>query len=93
MPVNCWGHHKCGREPHGMKVEEHGVCPAANATFMDGVNNGKNAGRSCWTIAGTFCEGKPKGSIARKLNDCRKCSFFKRVKEEEGDSVSFVQEI
>ena len=81
---NCWVHMKCGREEGGIKADEMGVCPAATDSFSDGINNGKNGGRICWAVAGTFCGGKVQGSHADKQLSCMTCEFFKKVEEEEG---------
>jgi hypothetical protein len=83
---NCWQVRNCGRYPGGPKVNELGVCPAATDVTRNGVNGGKNAGRHCWWVAGTYCEGKVQGTWASKLTSCAACDFFKRVKEEEGES-------
>jgi hypothetical protein len=82
--LNCWEIMKCGREPGGPNAGEFGVCPAAAATDCDGLNSGKNAGRICWAIAGTFCDGKVQGTFAQKQVSCMSCEVFKRIKEEEG---------
>lgn len=74
---------KCGREPDGEKVKELGVCPAASETRYHGVQGGVNAGRACWLIAGTMCDGEVTGTFAKKYSDCRKCAFYKKVLEEE----------
>ncbi len=37
---NCWEVKKCGRQPGGEKVEELGVCPAAELSEYDGINQG-----------------------------------------------------
>ena len=84
MKRNCWEVQKCGREPGGKNVMKNGVCPAATIHSLDGVHGGKNAGRSCWLVAGTWCGGQVVGSLAIKYQDCQKCEFFKMVKEEEG---------
>jgi hypothetical protein len=81
--LNCWELKKCGREPGGAKVEELGVCPATTETSANGINGGKNGGRICWAIAGTFCEEKIQGTIAKKKFSCMNCDFFKLVAEEE----------
>jgi len=47
------------------------------------TNHGKNAGRFCWAVAGTYCNGKVQGSFAEKLKNCAKCDFFKKVQSEE----------
>lgn len=87
--LNCWEIKNCGREPGGSKVAELGVCPAATDTSSDGLNGGKNGGRTCWAVAGTFCGGKIQGSFAQKEFTCMRCEVFKRVKEEEG-LVNFI---
>ena len=73
----------CGREPGGAKAETLGVCPASTESKIDGANSGKNGGRVCWVIAGTFCGGKVKGTFATQFEDCLKCDFFKLVCKEE----------
>lgn len=81
---NCWEFKKCGREPGGSKVVELGVCPATVDTFCDRLNDGKNAGRICWAVTGTFCGGQVQGTFAQKQISCLACDFFVKVKEEEG---------
>jgi serine/threonine protein kinase len=81
---NCWNYMKCGREPGGPKVDEFGICPAASDTSFNGINLGENAGRFCWAVAGTFCEGKVQGSFAEKRASCIACDFFQEVQKEEG---------
>lgn len=84
-PKNCWEIKKCGREPGGSKAEELGVCPASVNVASDGTNRGRNAGRFCWAIAGTLCEGKIQGIFALKVETCLKCEVFKKVAAEEDD--------
>lgn len=81
---NCWEMKKCGREPGGAKSAEMGVCPAPTSTPSNGVNSGKNGGRICWAIAGTFCGGKVQGDFAQKSVSCMSCEVFKTIKQEEG---------
>jgi len=81
---NCWEVLRCGREPGGAKVSESGPCPAATDAFCDGINGGKNAGRLCWAIEGTCCEGAAEAEGAEKVARCEQCAFFRRVKYEEG---------
>jgi hypothetical protein len=85
LKQNCWEIKKCGREPGGSKNRELGVCPAATDSSCNGLNSGKNAGRICWAIAGTFCGGKVQGDFAQKQVSCMVCEVFKKVKAEEGD--------
>jgi len=81
---NCWEVMQCGREPGGQKVQELGVCPAATDERLDSIHGGKNSGRACWVIAGTFCEGALQGSFAQKYRDCTTCEFYRQVMKEEG---------
>ena len=81
---NCWEYKKCGREPGGVMAEELGVCPSSTEERVDGFNSGKNAGRVCWVIPGTMCEGIIQGTFIEKFNECASCEFYQAVKEEEG---------
>ena len=83
MKQNCWEFKKCGREPGGTKVNELGVCPASTEQNMNGIHEGKNSGRACWVIAGTYCKGEVQGNYAKKLKNCMECDFYKKVKSEE----------
>lgn len=85
--LNCWEHHKCGREPGGKNVAESGVCPAASATVFDGVHGGIAAGRACWVVAGTMCGGVVQGTFAQKYQSCEACSFYQKVCLEEGPEL------
>ena len=83
--LNCWEFMRCERQPGGLLAEGRGVCPAAIDTTHDGKNSGKNAGRYCWKIAGTLCEGKAVGSFAAMIKNCGSCChFYQKVKMEEG---------
>ena len=81
--LNCWEFKKCGREPGGHNKDQ-GVCPAAVDTNLDGSHDGKNAGRACWVVAGTLCEGEVQGTFAKKYAGCEQCDFYQAVVEEEG---------
>jgi hypothetical protein len=82
--LNCWEVKKCGREPDGIKSKELGVCPASTDEEKNATNNGKNAGRFCWRVAGTLCGGKVQGTFAQKAMNCSKCEFYLGVKSDEG---------
>jgi hypothetical protein len=84
MKKNCWEVKGCGREPGGKKAKELGVCPATTEEGLSGVHGGKNAGRACWVVAGTFCKGEVQGTFAQKYRDCTLCDFFRQVRQEEG---------
>ena len=86
---NCWEYKKCGREPGGNQTEELGVCPSTTDTTSNGLNGGRNAGRICWAVAGTFCGNKVQGKFAEKEFTCMNCDFYKKVKEEQG-TVKFM---
>src|SRR5512133_3346732 len=80
---NCWEVKHCGRQPGGHKVHELGICPASIAREYEGLNNGQNAGRYCWAVAGTLCKGEVQGTFARKLGNCLACAFYLQVEKEE----------
>lgn len=84
---NCWEYKQCGREPGGLRARQLGVCPAAKENGFSGTNRGQNAGRYCWRIAGTFCEGKTEGTFARSLVSCSLCDFYILVQDQEGDKL------
>jgi len=82
--LNCWEFMHCGREPGGRNMLELGICPAASDSLPNGINSGKNGGRSCWIVRGTLCgEMRPSGH-GDKLAECGNCKFRRRVEEEEG---------
>jgi len=81
---------KCGRQPGGENVQEHGICPAALPNKYDGINEGKNGGRLCWVVAGTFCKKQVQGTFAQKLINCVNCEFFKMVQDEESNCFVFL---
>ena len=85
--INCWEFKKCERQPGGKKAEELGVCPAAADSSFNGINNGQNAGRICWAVAGTCCGGKVQGTFAEKRRSCVTCDFYQHVQEKEETSV------
>ena len=58
----CWEFMKCGRD-----FNNEVKCPAY-----------PNFGRTCWVVAGTFCEGKAQGTFAQKYEDCKKCEFYNK---------------
>lgn len=58
----CWEFMKCGVEKDP-KIK----CPVY-----------PHYGRSCWAVAGTFCEGRIQGAHAQKIKTCKQCNFFKK---------------
>ncbi|GAB4277827.1 MAG: hypothetical protein Kow0092_33620 [Deferrisomatales bacterium] len=84
MKLNCWEFKRCGRQPGGTRARELGVCPAATAAGSHGINGGIQAGRICWRVAGTLCEGTLQGTWAQKIGQCARCDFHRAVREEEG---------
>ena len=78
---NCWDYLNCNYGPNSENP-----CPVVIDETSDGVNEGKNAGRICWTVPFTLCFNKPMGRFSGKREICLACDFFKLVKDEEGDS-------
>ena len=85
--VNCWEMLDCGREPSGRNADNPCECAAPRDVAYDGVNYGQNAGRICWRVAGTCCNDELQGTFAQKAEDCGRCVFFNRVRDEEGDAL------
>jgi len=83
MKKNCWEFKGCGREPGGTKTGELGICPASTSNRLHGVHDGRNAGRTCWVVAGTHCGGTVQGTFAQKFDNCSKCTFYAQVKQDE----------
>jgi len=84
--MNCWEYMGCERQPGGSKVWNLCECPAAVVSaYPDGkYNGGMCLGRRCWRMAGTLCGGEVQGTFAKKIDDCQRCPFYQKVKEEEG---------
>lgn len=89
--LNCWQVKKCGRGPDGKTNTHQKPCPAATEERLDGVHGGKNSGRACWVVAGTYCGGKTQGTYAAKFEVCKNCDFFKLVCDEEGEEFQRAQ--
>ena len=83
MKENCWEFKKCGRQPGGARAGDLGICPSSLEKRLDGVHEGKNAGRACWVVAGTFCRGEMKCIFAKNIKSCSACDFYKAVRREE----------
>ncbi len=83
---NCWEYQQCGRGPEGHKVDELGICPAATEENLDGVHGGKNAGRACWAVAGTY--GDRNCTKLSEYGTCEDCDFYKYVKSMEPEFMS-----
>ena len=86
--LNCWEFFKCGREPGGEKVNELGICPAATFEPSDGFLDGKNGGKACTYIAGTFCSGTIQGTAREKEKKCATCEFYNALRDRYGHEVS-----
>lgn len=90
--TNCWDLKNCGRESDGVKVAQLGICPAATDESANGINSGLNAGRLCWAVAGTLCEGKVQGSFTDKQMECSSCEVFVQIRNEEGSSFRLLKQ-
>lgn len=88
--INCWEFVGCGRELGGENARESGVCRASFETSTTGINGGKNGGRICWAVSGTFCGFRMDGSYAKKILSCRSCEFFHTVRDEEGSEFILI---
>ena len=52
--------------------------------ILNGVHGGHMAGRTCWVVAGTYCDGGVQGIFAKKYINCKLCNFYQKVLEDEG---------
>jgi hypothetical protein len=86
--MNCWEFRDCGREPGGRRAAELGVCPAAIHEPSDGYLGGRNGGRACAYVAGTFCDGSVQGTYRDKSKNCWDCAFYQRLRQEHGAAFS-----
>lgn len=86
--LNCWEFKKCGREPGGRLAAEKGVCPAAIFLPADGYLGGKNGGRACAYVTGTFCEDVLQGTYRDKSKNCWDCDFYRTLRHDHGAAFS-----
>ena len=64
--AQCWEIMRCGVDKKENAAER---CPAF-----------PNYGRICWSVAGTLSETKVHCTVAEKIGDCHKCTFYEIVK-------------
>ena len=81
--INCWEYYSCGREPDGKNIKKSGVCSIFENKHLNGINNGKFGGRICWGVSGTLCLENIEGVIAKNIDSCMRCDFFRKVQKEE----------
>ncbi|MDH3974739.1 MAG: hypothetical protein OEV42_10720 [Deltaproteobacteria bacterium] len=95
--LNCWEFHNCGREKGGKNVGREGPCPASTFEAAHNFMGGKNGGRACAYITGTFCSQtlqgtqknycKPSSDI-NQLRFCTNCEFYRLLRKEQKDQFS-----
>ncbi len=86
VKLNCWEFKKCGMEKDQGPGKK--TCPVPTTVKAEGINSGRMAGRACWVVAGTFCNGKPQGAFAEKIGNCLDCEFYQKVVREEGEDYT-----
>ena len=89
MKKNCWEYKECGREPGGPNARQLGICPASVESSLEGVHEGSKAGRACWVVAGTLCDGTVQGTFGAKYKSCEQCDFYQHVRAEEKASFQY----
>ena len=75
--VNCLEVKSCGFDRAGPGRQ---ACPAATYERADGFLGGRNGGRACFFIPGTFCGGEGPCSTKDKAVRCMNCKFFHDLK-------------
>ena len=68
--INCWEYKKCGQEK--LDDRDKNKCPVVKLADF-------GAGKVCWLIHASRCDGKLQGGAGSKYMDCKKCSFFKKM--------------
>lgn len=95
--INCWEFYSCGKEEGGVNVGPEGPCPASTFEAANNFMGGKNGGRACAYIAGTFCSQTLEGtqrnfcqsSLAiNQFKLCTDCDFYHLLRKEEKDKFS-----
>jgi len=81
--MNCWDFKRCNSNTGNDRIKKSDVCPVFSKTALDGINGGKNGGRSCWLIPGTLCGSRIQRAIIPKSIACRLCDFKRHVLREE----------
>lgn len=81
---NCWQFKGCRKEVRGESAEGWKPCPASTDCRLDGVHGGRNAGRCCWVVNGTMCDGTVQSFPAEKRACCGSCPFLELVRREQG---------
>ena len=90
---NCWEFMVCGKEIPGRHAGQGSVCPVALESRLDGMHGGMSAGRACWVVGGTRCNGEVQHSYERKKHACGSCSFYQAVQAEEGKFFLLTDEL
>ena len=85
LKLNCWEFMGCRSEKVGniVNADKTDVCPALLEKRLDGIHDGKNAGRACWIVSHTMCNGALQGTCEQKYKTCMLCDFYRYVMEEE----------
>ncbi|NWF97772.1 MAG: hypothetical protein HXY52_02390 [Nitrospirae bacterium] len=87
IKLNCWEFMGCkfGRYfKENNCYKDSDPCPAILPNNYNGINDGLNAGRSCWLVLNTRCYGNIQNNFTEKIETCSNCDFYKLVSEEEG---------
>jgi hypothetical protein len=84
--INCWDFKRCNRNMENKRVKELISCPVFTETRLNGINGGKNGGRSCWLIPGTLCGRRIQRSLISKSLTCKLCDFKSFVLREENSN-------
>jgi len=82
--VNCWEVQGCRERELRDEGPGYSVCTVPRAAAMDGLNGGRAAGRICWSVPGALCRADDGRADGETHPRCLECSFFARVRREEG---------
>jgi hypothetical protein len=87
--INCWEFMGCSGLQMSRSVlpfKRSVVCPAALENKFDGLYGGEKAGRACWMVSNTQCNGTVQKTFEQKYRTCLSCDFYRLTMEEEEDN-------
>ena len=83
--LNCWNFMGCGLRMNGITPNpgDAGLCPVFIDKESDGMHSGRKAGRVCWTVLNTICNGSVQRTYRQKYETCSNCDFYRYVLDDE----------
>ena len=64
---NCWEYMKCEGPRDDQLATRSGICRSSTREIFNEINSGKNGGRICFAVVGTFSSKEIQGLFAKEL--------------------------